>query len=124
MVIKNVRKNKTAKSRCHQRLFSIKSFLKKLFQKLFSINLFYKIVNIFIINLWYIMYLVLFSTVRISQKKKAEASADSSPDPSSARASPSPRLLCPRKIVAGGIISDFALRPSIAFTEGGFWVCV
>jgi len=45
-------------------------------------------------------------------KKKAEARADSSPDPSSARASPSPRLLCPRKIVAGRIISDFA-----------FWIC-
>jgi hypothetical protein len=43
----------------------------------------------------------------ISPKEKAEARADSSPDPFSARASPSPRLLCPRKIVAGRIIHFF-----------------
>ncbi|MBI2476372.1 MAG: hypothetical protein HYV67_03970 [Candidatus Taylorbacteria bacterium] len=35
-----------------------------------------------------------------------------------------PTLSYPRKIVAGRIISDFALCPSVALCEGGFWICV
>src|SRR3989344_5135768 len=68
-----------------------------------------------------------FKPARISPKQKEEQAEDSSPDPSSARASPSPRLLCPRKIVAGGVLSGFAflvcvsdLAKKILKVLGGF----